>query len=313
MSPEEIAPRPGGAGSDAAALCGILLLDKPAGLSSNGALQRVRWLLGRPKAGHTGSLDPLATGMLPICIGEATKLAGELLAGRKGYEFELQLGTRTDTADAEGQVTETREVPSLDAAAIAAALEPVRGAQLQVPPMYSALKRDGQPLYKLARRGLSVERAPRPIEIYRLELLGWSAAKLRVRVECSKGTYVRVLAEQLAANLGTCGHLAALRRDFVEPFRDQPMHTLAALEAAPSIAALLLGADRGAGHLPPIRLDVAAARAMSFGQTVQAGPGPAGPVRLYDPEGRFLGLGERSASGAVRPRRLFARPAACQT
>ena len=291
----------------AAALCGILLLDKPAGLSSNGALQRIRWLLGRPKAGHTGSLDPLATGMLPICIGEATKLAGELLAGRKGYTFEVLLGARTDTADAEGQVIEQCAVPPLTETLVQNALVAMRGPQLQVPPMFSALKRDGEPLYRLARRGLVVERAARPIELYRLDLLAWSATSLRLRVECSKGTYVRVLAEQLAGLLRTCGHLTALRRDFVEPFRDQPMQTMAEVEASAG-APRLLGADSAAGHLPALRLDEACARSMRHGQVVQVAPDSEGPVRLYDPEGRFLGLGERSAQGAVRARRLFAEP-----
>jgi tRNA pseudouridine55 synthase len=247
--------------------------------------------------------------MLPICIGEATKLAGELLAGRKSYSFELLLGARTDTADAEGQVIEQCPVPILTTELIEAALVPMRGPQLQVPPMYSALKRDGEPLYRLARRGLSVERAARPIEIYLLELLSWSPTTIRLRVECSKGTYVRVLAEQLAGNLGSCGHLTALRRDFVEPFRDQPMQTLAQLEA-PGAAPLLLPADRAAGHLPALRLDESRARAMGYGQTVQVAPGLAGAVRLYDHFGRFLGLGERDGAGQVRPRRLFARPQA---
>ena len=292
---------------ESAALCGILLLDKPPGLTSNAALQRVRWLLGRPKAGHTGSLDPLATGMLPICIGEATKLAGELLAGRKCYSFELLLGSRTDTADAEGQVIEQQAVPALTEPLIDAALEPMRGPQLQVPPMYSALKRDGEPLYRLARRGETVERAPRPIDIYLLQRLAWTPTTIRLRVECSKGTYVRVLAEQLAANLGTCGHLTALRRDFVEPFRAQPMQTLAQLEAS-GAAPRLLAADTAVPHLSALHLDEAHSRAIGYGQTIQVPPDGAGIVRLYDHCGRFLGLGERAASGAVRPRRLFAEP-----
>ena len=294
-----------------AALCGILLLDKPLGLSSNAALQRVRLLLGRPKAGHTGSLDPLATGMLPICIGEATKLAGELLAGRKGYTFELQLGARTDTADAEGQVIEQQPIPALSDALIDATLQPLRGPQLQVPPMYSALKREGEPLYRLARRGETVERAARPIEIYLLERLGWTPATIQVRVECSKGTYVRVLAEQLAERLGTCGHLSALRRDFVEPFRGQALQTLAQLEG-PGATPRLLPADSAVPHFPALALDEARSRAMGYGQSVQVAPGEGGTVRLYDHLGRFLGLGERDAEGAVRPRRLFAvaQPAA---
>ncbi len=288
-----------------AALCGILLLDKPLGLSSNAALQRVRWLLGRPKAGHTGSLDPLATGMLPICIGEATKLAGELLAGRKAYTFELQLGARTDTADAEGQVIERQPLPNLSESLIEAALAPLRGPQMQVPPMYSALKREGEPLYRLARRGESVERAPRPIEIYLLKLLAWTPSTIQVQVECSKGTYVRVLAEQLAERLGTCGHLSALRRDFVEPFRGQAMQTLAQLEAT-GATPRLLPADSAIPHFPALALDEARARAMGYGQSVQVAPGEAATVRLYDHFGRFLGLGQRDAAGSVKPRRLFA-------
>lgn len=304
---------------DVAPLCGILLLDKPLGLSSNAALQRVRFLLGRPKAGHTGSLDPLATGMLPICVGEATKLAGELLAGRKAYRFEMKLGERTDSADAEGQIIERLAVPRLDPVLIEAALASQRGAQQQVPPMYSALKRDGEPLYKLARQGLSVDRAARAIEIYALELLDFSADTLRCRVECSKGTYIRTLAEQIAARLGTCAHVIALRRDFVEPFAAESMITLEALQALHAegtgagesgvargaFAALLLPADRAVGHLPAHYLTSAQARALVFGQTVlMAGPA-ADPVRLYDAAGQFMGLGAQQSGGVVRVKRLF--------
>jgi tRNA pseudouridine55 synthase len=291
-------------GSDAAAPCGILLLDKPRGLSSNAALQRVRHSLGRPKAGHTGSLDPLATGMLPICVGEATKVAGALLSGAKGYTVTLRLGERTDTGDAEGQIVERRPVPSLSEAAIAPVLQALRGPQQQIPPMYSALKRDGQPLYKLARRGVSVERAARPIEIYALELLEMGELMVRLRVECSKGTYVRTLAEQFGELLGSCAHVSALRRDFVEPFRGEPMHTLDELQGDPH-AAILLPADRAVTHLPQLHLSAAQARALRFGQTISAAVARAGPLRLYDPAGRFLGLGVAAADGAVRPQRLF--------
>ena len=186
-------------GTEPAPPCGILLLDKPLGLSSSAALQRVRWILGRPKAGHTGSLDPLATGMLPVCIGEATKVAGALLAGAKGYTVAARLGERTDTGDAEGQIVERRAGPEPGCDSLEAALQALRGPQQQIPPMYSALKLDGQPLYKLARQGLSVERAARDIEIYVLELLDFGANALRLRVECSKGTYIRTLIEQLGA------------------------------------------------------------------------------------------------------------------
>jgi tRNA pseudouridine55 synthase len=288
-----------------AALCGILLLDKPAGLSSNAALQQVRRLLGRPKAGHTGSLDPLATGMLPICIGEATKVAGSLLADAKGYTATLSLGARTDTGDSTGTVVERCPVPELDETRLAAALQALRGPQQQVPPMYSALKRDGQPLYKLARRGLTVERLPRDIVIYALELLEFGPATLRIRVECSKGTYIRVLAEDLGRLLGSCAHLTALRRDFAEPFRGEQMYTFEDLQALPGPPALL-GADRALPHLPAIRLTAAQARSLSFGQSVMVAGGVDGQVRLYDHHGRFMGLGAASASGELRPQRLFA-------
>src|SRR6516225_3489747 len=211
---------------------GILLLDKPHGLSSNAALQRVRALYAREKAGHVGSLDPLATGMLPICLGEATKVAGDLLEGRKRYRFRIALGAATATGDTEGEVTASAPIPPLTTAAVEAALAQWRGVQQQVPPMYSAIKRAGQPLYRLARQGVSVPRAARAIEISELTLLRLEGAALELEAQCSKGTYVRVLAEDIARALGTCGHVTALRRLWVEPFAAQPMHTLESLAAA---------------------------------------------------------------------------------
>ena len=290
--------------------CGIVLFDKPVGLSSNAALQRVRRLLGGVKAGHTGSLDPLASGMLPICIGEATKLAGAILAGDKVYTFRLQLGVRTATGDAEGEAIERCPIPALDAAQIERALAGFRGAMQQVPPMYSALKRQGEPLYRLARRGESVERAPRGIRLDLLELLERGPDWLDLRVACSKGTYVRVLGEDIAAALGTCGHLASLRREHVEPFRDRPMVTLEALErlaSEPGDGDWLLPADAGVPQFPPVRLDAAAARALRLGQSVPdpAGSGAGGTVRLYGADGRFMGLGERDPAGRLKVRRLF--------
>jgi tRNA pseudouridine55 synthase len=289
--------------------CGILLLDKPLGLSSNAALQQVRQVLGRPKAGHTGSLDPQATGMLPICVGEATKVAGALLAGAKGYTVQLRLGERTDTGDAAGQIVERQPVPTLGEAIIAPALLALRGPQQQVPPMYSALKLQGQPLYKLARRGISVERAPRDIEIYVLELLDYADCTVQLRVECSKGTYVRTLAEQFGAQLGSCAHVIELRRDFVEPFRGETMHTLEQLRSAAG-PPVLLPADRAVAHLPALRLSQAQARALSFGQGIVVPGAQEGPLRLYEPSGRFLGLGMGTQGGAVRPLRLFTEGAA---
>jgi tRNA pseudouridine55 synthase len=287
-----------------AALCGILLLDKPLGLSSNAALQRVRGHLGRPKAGHTGSLDPLATGMLPICIGEATKLAGELLAGIKAYTVELRLGERTDTGDAEGAVVERCGVPVLSGESIEAALRGLRGPQQQIPPMYSALKRDGVPLYRLARRGVEVERAARSIEIYALDLLEFAADRVKLRVECSKGTYVRTLVEQVGTALGSCAHVVALRRDFVEPFRKEAMITLEALLQTPSPA--LIPADRAVAQLPALRLSASQARSISFGQQALIEGAPLGRLRLYEDAGRFMGLGVSLESGQVRALRLFA-------
>jgi tRNA pseudouridine55 synthase len=293
--------------------CGILLLDKPRGLSSNTALQRVRWLFGRPKAGHTGSLDPLATGMLPVCIGEATKLAGALLAERKAYEFDLRLGEQTDTGDAEGSVTGTAPVPALDRASVEGLLAARLGPQQQVPPMYSALKQGGQPLYKLARQGIEVAREPRLVQLYDMRLLALADGLVRVRVDCSKGTYVRVLAEDLARDLGTLGHLVALRRLYVEPFGQDPMHTLEAIEAAVDRRALLLPADRAVPQLPAARFDEPGVHALRHGQLarpqrIEAEPGvaPGASLRLYGPGGAFLGLGEAQPGGGIQPRRLLA-------
>jgi tRNA pseudouridine55 synthase len=214
-------------------LDGIVLLDKPLGLSSNAALQRVKWLFGARKAGHSGSLDPLASGMLPICFGRATKLSAKLLDARKCYRFTVQLGTRTATADREGEVIEQCAVPELEAARIEGVLAAFRGPQTQIPPMYSALKHQGRRLYELAREGLEVEREPRAIRIDELELESWDTPELGLRAVCSKGTYIRVLAEDIARALGSCGHVVVLRRLWVEPFAEAQMVSLQALEAEP--------------------------------------------------------------------------------
>lgn len=289
---------------------GILLLDKPLGLSSNAALQRVKWLLGARKAGHVGSLDPLATGMLPIVLDEATKLAGEIISQRKCYRFTLALGERTRTGDVEGEVIESLAVPRLESAAVQAALDRFLGAQTQIPPMFSALKRDGRPLYELARAGVEVERAPRPIEILRFALLGLEPRSLQAEVVCTKGTYVRTLGEDLARSLGTCGHLSDLRRQYVEPFEGEPMETLRSIEQAleAGSAPRLLAPDAALGSLPAVRLPEEAARRLGMGQCVSL-PGvvPAPTLRLYGPEGEFLGLGSASELDRVRPKRLFAR------
>ncbi len=294
---------------------GILLLDKPCGLSSNAALQRVRRLFQGEKAGHAGALDPLATGMLPICLGEATKIAGDILAGAKRYRFSIALGSRTATADAEGEVTARAAVPVLTRAGVEAVLEGFVGPRMQVPPMYSALKQGGQPLYRLARAGRTVERAPRAVELYDLKLIGLEAGSLEVETSCSKGTYVRVLAEEIAAALGTVGHVSALRRLSVEPFDAEPMQTLESLErtCAAGGAARLLPADYPLRHLPAVQLTAADAALLRKGQTVaaalpeaaRAGAGEAPRLRLYDEAGRFLGVGVAAGAAAVRPRRLL--------
>jgi len=287
--------------------CGVLLLDKPIGLSSNAALQRVRRLLGGVKAGHAGSLDPLASGMLPICLGEATKLAGELLAGDKAYSFRIVLGTRTATGDAEGEVIERLPVPDLDGARIEAVLTARAGESLQVPPMHSALKHRGEPLYRLARRGETVERTPRRISIHSLRLIGRGPDWLDLEVVCSKGTYVRVLAEELAGALGTCGHVGTLRRAYVEPFQGQPMITLEELARRSSERGWLLPPDAALPRFPVVMLDTTAAAALRQGRTIATPEaGPAGTVRLRDEHGRFIGLGERDAAGGLKARRLFA-------
>lgn len=288
---------------------GILLLDKPLGLSSNRALQIVKHRVGAAKAGHVGSLDPLATGMLPICLGEATKIAGEILSGRKCYQFTVKLGARTATGDAEGEVIETQPVPQFGEEQVAAALERFKGAQQQTPPMYSALKKDGQPLYKLARAGQEVERAPRSIEIFDLAVgaaaepgVAAAADALSLEATCSKGTYIRVLAEDIARALGTCGHVIKLRRSWVEPFASEPMQSLEEVEREPCI----LEADRGVPHLTRLNLSADDTARLRHGQpvTLRNDPQSSESVRLYDAAGEFFGIG--ALEGVVlRPRRLW--------
>jgi len=289
---------------------GILLLDKPQGLTSNGALQRVRKAFGANSAGHVGTLDPMATGMLPLCLDEATKVIAEIESGAKCYEFTVQLGARTDTGDAEGDIVERQPVPALDAAAIEQALVSFRGVQTQIPPMYSALKRNGRPLYELARQGLEVDRPARTIDIRRLELIAQRPDALDLRCECAKGTYIRVLGEDIARKLGTLGFLTRLRRTWVEPFRDLPMISLeAALALAAGGGQGLLPPDIALQALPQARLSELQVVALRHGQAVDAvpdAPVPAGRrVRIYGPEGAFLGMAEVLSDGRLQPRRLI--------
>ena len=289
---------------------GILLLDKPAGMSSNAALQRVRRLLGGCKAGHAGSLDPLATGMLPLCLGEATKIAGEILSHRKRYRFAIALGARTATGDREGPVVEEAPIPPGWQEGLEAVLRGFLGPGRQIPPMYSALKRDGQPLYRLARAGVTVERAPREIEIFELLTLAQTEATVDFDVLCSKGTYVRTLAEDIARALGTCGHVSALRRSWVEPFEEACMQTLEDVTRACEEGSLeLVPADQPLEHLPAAALEAWQTDRIAHGQeVVLVRSPPPGRVRLYDASKRFLGLGESDGRGKVRPRRLFTGP-----
>jgi len=286
---------------------GILLLDKPLGVSSNAALQRVRRMLGATKAGHVGSLDPLATGMLPICLEEATKIAGDILAGRKCYRFSVGLGVRTATGDAEGAVIASMPVPPLELADIERVLRSFLGRQRQIPPMYSALKRDGQPLYRLARAGQEVERAAREIDISDLKLVAFDGSCLALEVICSKGTYVRTLAEDVAQALGTCGYVTRLHRAYVEPFMSESMHTLESIASARAAGEYpaLLPADFGVGHVAAVHLNAARTQCLLQGQVVSVSTAASGRVRLYDESGRFLGMGEADGQGQVRPRRLF--------
>ena len=286
---------------------GIVLLDKPGGPSSNQALQKVRRLFDARKAGHTGNLDPFATGMLPICLGEASKTAAFMLDADKTYRATARLGVATDTGDTEGAVTREAPVPALDAAAIDAAMAALTGEIEQVPPMYSALKRDGRPLYELARQGIDVERPPRPVTIHRLERVDWTPPMLTFEVCCSKGTYVRVLAEDLAARLGTCAHLVSLRRTAVSPFEAHAMVTMEQLEGAAEkggLEAFLLPPDAGLAGWPRVGLDEASAERFCHGNPVAVRAG-AGPARVYGPEGTILGLGEVDAAGRLSPRRVF--------
>jgi tRNA pseudouridine55 synthase len=289
---------------------GVLLLDKPLGMSSTAAGQRVRRLLRIDKVGHVGSLDPLASGMLPLCLGEATKLAGEILEGDKVYRFTISLGAATSTGDREGEIIETQPVPLFDAAQIARVLEGFVGESLQTPPMYSAIKQDGQPLYRLARAGKTVERQPRPIRIERLDLVGQPEPHaLDCRVTCGKGTYVRVLAEDIARKLGTVGHVSLLRRERVAPFESAQMVDLATVEecARQGLPLAQVGLSEAVAHLPLVRLDEAGARRICQGQEVVV-PGLAPPMdqvlRLEDAAARFLGLGRVAGVGRIAAKRL---------
>ena len=288
---------------------GILLLDKPQGLSSNQALQKARHLFRAKKAGHTGSLDPLATGLLPICFGEATKIAGYLLGSRKAYAAECLLGVATTTDDSEGEVVDTRAVPVIDNATIESALKNLRGKIIQIPPIYSALKQGGVALYKRARQGEEVTAPPREVEVFRFDLIEHVGDTLKLHVECGSGTYVRSLVRDLGAALGCGAHLTALRRLWVEPFRAPAMHTLAELEALAGDDALdsqLLPVEQGLAALP--QLPVSRVESIELGQGKRLVRDVSDAMELacaIDPEGRVVALVEVDDAGTVRVRRGF--------
>ncbi|SHF31053.1 tRNA pseudouridine55 synthase [Modicisalibacter ilicicola DSM 19980] len=290
---------------------GVLLLDKPRAMSSNHALQRVRRLFQAQKAGHTGTLDPMATGLLPVCFGEATKFSSYLLDADKRYRARVRLGEVTDTGDADGEVVERHPVAMFSDADIERVLAAFRGEIDQVPPMYSALKHQGRPLYELARQGKTIERAARRVTVYDMRLLGRDAAGFDLDVACSKGTYIRTLAEDIGRRLGCGAHITALRRLGTGPFGADGLISVEALESMPDQAALesrLLPMDALVAHLPALRVDDDAARRLMLGQRVAtdtAGLSTDGLARLY--RGRvFLGLVTISAAGEVTPRRLVA-------
>jgi len=286
---------------------GALLLDKPIGVSSNRVLQDVKKIFGARKAGHAGTLDPLASGLLVVLFGEATKFAGPQLDADKEYLATLKLGERTSTADAEGRLLEKKAV-EVSNGAVLSVLARFRGAIEQLPPMHSALKRGGVPLYKLARRGETVERKARPVQIFELEKLAFESPALEIRVRCSKGTYIRTLAEDIGNALGTGAHLTALRRTGCGPFRVADAVTLEALtalqEAGRRERLLPLGAL--VGDLPQRRLDAGEEARFRKGQALSMPGLAAGIFAVLRPDGSVIGLGKADAAGALKPLRLTA-------
>jgi tRNA pseudouridine55 synthase len=294
---------------------GVLLLDKPARLTSNAALQRVRLLFGRLKAGHTGTLDPLATGLLPICLGEATKFSFSMLDADKSYEAVIRLGFMSSTGDAEGAIREAG-VPDFGVDKLHEVVRAFTGPILQLPPMHSALKKDGRPLYAYARAGIEVERRVRNVLIKSLQINDLKRDMLSITVVCSKGTYIRVLAQDIGEALGCGGYLSALRRTRIADLDVASAIGLEELEKSGPVvgATRVLPVDLLVSAYPALRLDSAQAKRVSTGLEVRPAVEAVqpGPVRLYGPSGIFLGLGEGRSSGTVVPKRMLANPAAVQ-
>lgn len=294
---------------------GLLLLNKPAGMTSNQALQKIKRLLKAKKAGHTGSLDPAATGMLPLCFGEATKICAYLLEADKTYRVTARLGEATDTGDADGQIVETAPVPDLGRDDWEKLISAFVGDTEQIPPMYSALKKDGRRLYELARKGEVVEREARPVRIDEISLLEISGTRLVFRVHCSKGTYIRTLVEDIAKSAGTVAHTARLHRETVGSFRAEDMLDMSgaeqAAEAGPAeLRERLLPADAALPDWPECQITEADGERFCGGQAVASGIEGGGLVKVYGAERRFLGIGELAGEGMLAPKRIFMLPAA---
>ena len=290
---------------------GILLLDKPSGPTSNRALQRVKRLFRAAKAGHTGSLDPLATGMLPICFGAATRVSSFLLGARKTYTVSAKLGEATDSGDSEGALIAQQDPLTLSLATVRTTLAEFLGEIDQVPPMYSALKHQGRRLYELARQGIEVERPPRSVQIAAIELLAYDWPSLEFTVTCSKGTYIRTLVEDIARELGTIGHVIGLRRTAVEPFQEPDMVSIQTLEARAAdgldrLDEVLRPIDSVLTQWPRLVVQDELCGRLSHGQAVPAERDwPRSWVRLYDPDEVFFGIGEVEPEGRLVPRRIF--------
>jgi tRNA pseudouridine55 synthase len=296
---------------------GVLLLDKPEGSSSNDVLQQVKRLYNANKAGHTGALDPLATGMLPICLGEATKFSRYLLDADKRYRVIARLGERTDTSDAHGQIVQTRPI-SFSEADLQAALESLRGETMQIPSMYSALKHQGRPLYEYARQGITIEREPRPISIYELRFIRYQGNELELEIHCSKGTYIRTVVDDLGEKLGSGAHVIMLRRLQVASYPLERMVSLSDLQQIAASASerncavatlldpLLLPMDSPAGAYPQVQITDSAADFFRLGQAVTADGAPKeGLVRVtVGLEQQFIGMGEIDAQGRIAPKRI---------
>lgn len=298
-------------------ITGIVIIDKPTGQSSNHILQRVKRLFDAKKAGHTGSLDPLATGVLPVCLGDATKLSSYLLDADKQYHVTCQLGIITDSGDADGNVLEELPIPEFTESTLNQIIQQFIGEIDQVPPMFSALKHQGQPLYKLARQGIDVERKARRITIYEIQLLDYQRQSFTLSVRCSKGTYIRTLVEDISHALGTGGHVTMLRRTAVAGYDLSDAITLTSLQeksdkqGIKALDELLQQAEDALPDWPSIQLDEEGTKNISFGRSISVHePFISANVRLFNVNNEFIGLGEMSAEGVVSPKRLFANAVA---